>query len=412
MRTGWKWIIPALASALPCHAAGFAAENAMVDDLAKLTTAPAMRDAEGFAPMGGTRAIYFDGLPWKGESIRVFAWIGMPPGHAGKVPGIVLVHGGGGSAFQPWVRQWNSRGFAAISIAVEGQTSERPADDPRAWVRHESGGPARDGIYGDSGEPLRDQWMYHAVADTILANSLLRSMPGVDPDKVGLMGVSWGGVITSTVIGIDKRFAFAIPTYGCGGLANAPNQYGRALGENPLYQNVWEPLLRLDRATLPVLWFSWPQDLHFPLDCQAVTYRRAPGPRMVTLVPGMGHGHGPAWTRPESYAFAESIVKHGKSWCIQKNLAAAGATVRVDFESTKPLDRAVLVSTTDAGATGSRTWNESPAALTREDGLWRATARLPEGATAWFVNVASGALIASSEYQTGAAAGTTAAQSP
>ncbi len=61
-------------------------------------------------------------------------------------------------------------------------------------------GPSRSGIYGDSAEPLSDQWMYHAVADCILANSLLRALPGVDPDRVGLMGFSWGGVITSTVI--------------------------------------------------------------------------------------------------------------------------------------------------------------------------------------------------------------------
>ena len=42
------------------------------------------------------------------------------------------------------------------------------------------------------------------------------------------MGVSWGGVITSTVMGIDSRFAFAIPTYGCGHMADAENHWGAA----------------------------------------------------------------------------------------------------------------------------------------------------------------------------------------
>lgn len=51
---------------------------------------------------------------------------------------------------------------------------------------------------------------HHATADRILANSLLRSLPEVDADRLGLMGISWG-VITSTVVGIDTRFAFAIP---------------------------------------------------------------------------------------------------------------------------------------------------------------------------------------------------------
>jgi dipeptidyl aminopeptidase/acylaminoacyl peptidase len=84
--------------------------------------------------------------------------------------------------------------------------------------------------------------MYHAVADTILAHSLLRSHPRVDPKKVGVMGISWGGVIVSTVVGIDTRFAFGIPTYGCGNLADAANQYGKALGDNTVYREIWDPV--------------------------------------------------------------------------------------------------------------------------------------------------------------------------
>lgn len=162
---------------------------------------------------------------------------------------------------------------------------------------------------------MEDQWIYHAVADTVIANSLLRSLPEVDADKVGVMGISWGGVITATVIGIDDRFAFAIPMYGCGGLSTSGNQYGRALGTNALYCEAWDPLVRMDRLHMPVLWFSWPQDAHFPLDCQAACYRAAAGPHMVSLVPGMGHGHD--FRAPQGYAFAESVVREGKPWCVQ-----------------------------------------------------------------------------------------------
>ena len=48
----------------------------------------------------GVKAIFFDGLPWKGKPTRVFAWVGVPKLEPGKkAPGIVLVHGGGGTAF-------------------------------------------------------------------------------------------------------------------------------------------------------------------------------------------------------------------------------------------------------------------------------------------------------------------------
>ena len=106
------------------------------------------------------------------------------------------------------------------------------------------------------------------------------------------MGISWGGVITATVMGLDPRFAFAIPVYGCGELATAGNQYGRNLGNNELYQLLWDPRLRLARASMPALWLSWPGDVHFPMDSFSASYRGTAGPHQVSLIPGMGHGHG------------------------------------------------------------------------------------------------------------------------
>lgn len=163
--------------------------------LGKLTQAPSMQIAEGFQSSENLKAIYFDALDWKGKPTKVFAWLGLPENYSGKVPGIVLVHGGGGTAFKAWVQKWNEQGFAALSIAVEGQIDVKDPDSKdraKSWKQHEWPGPHRHGIYGDSSEPLKDQWMYHAVADTILANSLLRSLPEVDAKKVGVAGISWG----------------------------------------------------------------------------------------------------------------------------------------------------------------------------------------------------------------------------
>ena len=53
----------------------------------------------------GVEALFYDGLPWKGKPTRAFAWIGMPAHAPGeKVPAMVLVHGGGGTAFADWLR--------------------------------------------------------------------------------------------------------------------------------------------------------------------------------------------------------------------------------------------------------------------------------------------------------------------
>ena len=342
------------------------------------------------------RPIYFDALDYEGKPTKVFAWLGIPQERSAKVPGVVLVHGGGGTAFRTWVKKWNEKGFAAIAIAHEGQVERR--ESKRKWAKHKWPGPWRRGHYKDTAKPLADQWMYHALADTILANSLLRSQPEVDESKVGIMGVSWGGVVTSTVMGIDSRFAFAIPTYGCGQMTDVENHWGAALGNNAFYRQVWDPIHYLPNAKMPALWFSWPEDNHFPLDSQAASYRAMNGEYMISLLPGMKHSNPASYTPPDSYAFAQSVVKDGKPWCGQVEMKMNAKALRVNFASSKSLDRAVLILTTDTGFTGNRKWIETRANLQQVDGEWSASARLPANATACFMNVNAGDLTASSEY--------------
>ena len=376
--------------------------------LGELTAPPRIHDAEAFETADGIRPIFFDALPHEGRGTRVFAWLGVPQSDE-PVPGVVLVHGGGGTAFREWVARWNDEGFAAISIAVEGQTALREATagqtDQRApvskqWQRHAWAGPRRVGIYGDSGRPLADQWMTHAVAATVLANSLLRSQPGVDADAVGIMGISWGGVIASTAIGIDTRFRFAIPTYGCGSLADAANQYGRALGGNEVYRDVWDPILRLDRATMPTLWLTWTGDKHFPLDAVADCYRTSPAPHLLALLPNMRHGHAPGWRPADSYAFARSVVRSGQPWCEQTATERDGDAVTVRFRCDRAVDAAELVFTTGDGFTGLREWTTTEASLTRDGDAVRVGATIPDDATAWFVRLSAAGLAACSDYQT------------
>ena len=170
-------------------------------------------------------------------------------------------------------------------------------------------------------------------------------------------------------------------------------------------------MVRIEEATMPALWFSWPEDPHFPPEKQACNYLAAPGPHMVSLVPKMGHGHGAAWNRPEPYDFADSIVKDGGAWCQQTEIIVNREKITVVFESQKPLKSASLVYTSDtdivtSDITTNQVWKEiSLAAPTKSDaGKWIIKATLPEGVVGWYVNaVAKGSVsdvIVSSDFQT------------
>ncbi len=104
---------------------GFAASPRPMRLTPEMLRAPAIRPASGFHAEG-QEALFFDGLPWKGKPTRVFAWVGMPKLEPGKkAPGIVLVHGGGGTAFEAWVRLWMSRGYAAIAMDTCRRSAQR-----------------------------------------------------------------------------------------------------------------------------------------------------------------------------------------------------------------------------------------------------------------------------------------------
>ncbi|MGJ8676659.1 MAG: LamG-like jellyroll fold domain-containing protein [Akkermansiaceae bacterium] len=351
---------------------------------------------------GDLKRIFYAGLDTEGNPTRVFAWINIPANasSANPVPGVVLVHGGGGTAFQGWAEQWEARGYAAIAITTEGHTDIRydasiyPSSTSRTssgYIKHELSGPSRN--FYTTRADLSAEWMYHATANTILANSLLRDLDIVDEDKVGVMGVSWGGVITSTAIGIDDRFAFAIPVYGCGHKFSSSNQYGSRLGNHEKYKLVWDPFLRMQNATTPALWLSWPTDNHFPMDSQAYTYRKQAGIHSVAIVHGMGHSNPAAEARPEPYDYADSIVENGAPWSSQKSIRISGSEVTVVFNSTKNLHTARLLSTSSFDVTTTNNSNNSAwsnvainAPVNNGDGTYTVTTTLPDTTTAFFIN--------------------------
>jgi len=344
----------------------------------------------------GLDSLYFEGMPYQGKPTRIFAYYDTPKGK-GPFPAIVLVHGGGGSAYQTWVKKWNEAGFAAISIAVEGQTgtqiNKRP---PNKWQKHDWAGPRRPGIYKDADNPLTDQWMFHASSAVIKAHNLLRSFDEINKDQIGLSGISWGGVITSTVIGFDQRFAFAIPIYGSGFLDTMDNHYGEALKDNATYRELWEPALRIAKFNNPTFWLTGIKENNFSLDAQANTYKLLNGLHFQSIQPKLKHSHGAGWAPQEPYEFALAVI-NGKSLpsFYQQKLSSDSISIKV--KNAENINAATLYYTNDIGHTLKRIWHQLPAEVESFTNRVTLTAKLPVTATAWLFNIEKNGLIYSSE---------------
>ncbi|XHR26681.1 MAG: alpha/beta hydrolase family protein [Chthoniobacteraceae bacterium] len=352
------------------------------------------------------RSLCFEGPAYRGKPTHVFAYYGAPEGAdaAHPVPAIVLVHGAGGTAFSDWVKLWNSRGYAAIAFDDDGNL---PIGSFNQWTRNPDGGPRRTDIPG-LGEPLTDQWMYHAVANSLLAHSLLRSFPEVDANRIGITGISWGGVVVSNVAGVDARLKFAVPVYGCGFLTQnvddgsrfiAAKQSWAEVGEKVSeWSRLWDPSQFLPHARLPMLWVSGVNDFAFTPRARQLSYQAAPGPHFLSLRVVMKHGHGGPGESPEEIrAFADSIVKQTPPLARMTEQGHEGNRAWAEFAADVPLRSAELIFTRDTNRWQDRKWESQPGALTGK----RVNATLPADATVYFFNVTDErGLVISSEHQT------------
>ena len=357
--------------------------------------------------VGEVKAGFIAGAPYRGRPTRLFAYWGVPARpDGGKVPGIVLVHGGGGSAFHRWVRLWNERGYAAISVDTCGNVSGNVhGDEQTGHVRHEWAGPEGwHACFGQIDEPVEDQWPFHAMAATLAANTFLGSLPGVDAARIGLTGISWGAVVACLAAGADPRFCFCAPVYGCGFLvedadAFAPQFKLEAVmspAQKGKWERLWDPRHYLPLAKMPFLWVGGTNDFAFSMRAVQRSADALPSPAWRCTRVRMVHGHGAAGETPgEIRAFADWAVGRGPRppRCIGQSLRGDRAVARFDTGG-MAIVRASLCHTLDDGGLTGRLWRETPMEVA--DG--RTEAPLPSGTTAWFANVVTdGGLVASSD---------------
>ncbi len=201
------------------------------------------------------------------EGFEVDVWVYLPPGE-GQVPVLLNIHGGPASqygfGFLDEFQVYAAAGYGVVACNPRG-SSGRGDTFLKAVVR--------------------DGWGVVDVADVNAAlGAALERNPRLDPERMGIMGGSYGGFLTSWIIGTDHRWRSAIVERGLlsfnsfagtsdiGG--SFPRYYSGADHGDPEAERIWSeksPLTRAGDTTTPTLVLHAENDFRCPIE-QAERY--------------------------------------------------------------------------------------------------------------------------------------------
>ncbi len=334
------------------------------------------------------REVYYDSFGADGKSLRIFAYYAFPAAKKNtKLPGIVWVHGGAHLASKDAVVEWASRGYAAISMDLPGK-----------------GGPAREKSRSD-GPDMTDQntfdvtpsprnsFLYAAVNSVCRGISALAAQPEVDPSRIGVVGYSWGGVITLIANGIDNRISAACDVFGAGYIPEESCWLG-ITGKMPMkelqsWREHFDPSSYLTSQCGKTLFVGATQDTYYPLRPFLKTYQAAKCAKALCLVPNKNH---------EIDDAANADIVKWFDWALRSGPALptakvdrSGGKLKVTASGTRPVT-AVSLLTADGSDYTKASWKATT--LTAKDGAW--TADAPKSTTPYFITARDdgGALIA------------------
>ncbi len=295
---------------------------------------------------GALAQLLYDQAPWTGgftetkvsfnaNGRKVTAVVTMPTGD-GKFPAVVMNHGHGGSKDE-------GVGFAGIARAL--------ADKGIASIRMDFPG------CGESTEPFTANCLSNMVEDSNACRDYLVSNYSVDDGRLGVLGYSMGGRITSTIIsqgnhgyqavvllagavgdgkamaegaaGGSDQFPAAYAEAKEKGYYRVTTRYGQVLDLSPEWfddlRNI-DPLENVSAFTGPVLIMYGDQDTVVPAKVNKLSLEAYPNAEEV-VVPGADHGYAFYQANPK----VTDVVEDGIAGFFAENLVSAGSSEKAGY---------------------------------------------------------------------------------
>jgi dipeptidyl aminopeptidase/acylaminoacyl peptidase len=225
------------------------------------------------------------------DGTEVHGLLTLPIGYiaGNKHPMLLLIHGGPNGqdahSFVPQRQLFAGRGYAVLNVNYRGS--------------HGRGKAYQQAIFAD--------WGQKEIVDLLASVDETVKQGVADPDRLGIGGWSYGGILTDYTIATTTRFKAAISGAGTAnplgfyGVDQYILQYDNELGppwKNPeIYLKLGYPLLHADRIKTPTLFMGGDQDFNVPVAGGQQMYqalRSLNVPTELIVYPGQFHG----FTRP------------------------------------------------------------------------------------------------------------------
>jgi cephalosporin-C deacetylase-like acetyl esterase len=166
----------------------------------------------------GTAAISTKRFTFKSkDGVNTIYAIMAYPKAAGVYPGILMYHGGGGTAegLVSNLQTYAALGYVTMALDEPGIASivNSSSYSTGPWKSVVSGeGPKLNVVGG-----IQNSTLYDAIIGSIEAFNLLSSQPNINVQKMAVTGSSWGGYLTTFTAGLlGSRVKAAYSTWGCG----------------------------------------------------------------------------------------------------------------------------------------------------------------------------------------------------
>jgi len=225
------------------------------------------------------------------KDCEIYAILARPADAAGKkLPGMLVCHGGGGQAFEEGATVWAKLGYVAIMPDLPGYGASDKMQSISRVTKMQFG--------ADQVIPLKPTpyvcVLFDAVVSGLRAFNLLGAQPDVDPQKLCMTGISWGGYMVTMLSGLlDERVKATFNLYGSGFYqldaigSDALKKMDEA--DRTAWLKCFDAGTRLNRCRAAYLMYIGTNDIFFKPPSVMATFDAIPGSKYICFGPNKSH---------------------------------------------------------------------------------------------------------------------------